>query len=87
MVLQLKDKPAIDNLRNYPEETVEKLRLLLAAGALAHADPHRQNFYELENGSRIFYVLVTPDTHKVVLLATWRKDPVAAAEPHERAAD
>lgn len=87
MVLQLRDKPVIDNLRHYPEETVEKLRGLLAAGALAHADPHRQNFYELENGSRIFYVLVTPDQRKVVLLATWQKDSPRPAEAHERAAD
>lgn len=88
MKLQLKDNLIIDNLRHYPDETVEKLRSLLAAGALAHADPHRQNFYELENGSRVYYVHVTPDQRKVLLLASWRKDaatPIPAVL--DRAAD
>ncbi len=73
MVLQLNSNLTIDNLRNYPTETVDTLRALLAAGALAHADPHRENFYELENGSRIFYIHVAPRSSKVLLLATWSK--------------
>lgn len=88
MRLQLKKDLIIENLRHYPDETVEKLRSLLAAGALVHADPHRQNFYELENGSRVYYVHVTPDQRKVMLLGAWRKDaatPLAA--PLDRAAD
>jgi len=82
MKLQMKNDLIIDNIRHYPDETVEKLRSLLAAGALAHADPHRQNFYELENGTRIYYVHVTPDQRKVMLLGAWRKDaatPIPAA--------
>lgn len=85
MVLQLKDNIEIENLRNCSAETVSKLRELLAQGALVHADPHRPNYYELENGSRIFYILVSPTRRKVLLLATWHKDG-ASAFP-ERAAD
>lgn len=87
MVLQLKDNPTIDNLRNYPAETVDKLRALLAAGALAEADPRRRNFYELENGSRVYYVHVMPDQRRVLLLATWRKDSATSLRALERAAD
>lgn len=83
MVLRLSENLIIDNLRNYPAETVEKLRALLAAGALAHADPHRQNFYELQNGSRVFYIHVSPRRNKVLLLATWLQDNAESA----RAAD
>jgi len=88
MKLRLSNDLIIDNLRHYPEETVEKLRALLAAGALAEADPKRQNFYELHNGSRVYYVHVAPDGRKVMLLAAWGKDaatPIPAAV--ERAAD
>lgn len=74
MVLRLSENLTIDNLRQYPAETVEKLRALLAAGALAHADPHRKNFYELENGRQVFYIHVSPVGGKVLLLATWPKD-------------
>lgn len=74
MVLRLTEPLRIDNLRNHPVEMVEQLRALLGAGASAHADPHRQHFYELENGSRVFYIHVSPHGDKVLLLATWSKD-------------
>ena len=74
MVLQLTQELVIENLRRYPAETVESLRGLLQGGALAHADPRHENFYELENGSRVYYIFLSPATHKVILLATWDKD-------------
>ena len=74
MVLQLREKLSIENLRNYPTETVNNLRVLLENGALAHADPRHENFYEVENGRRIFYVYLSPASGKVILLATWRRD-------------
>lgn len=74
MVLQLNEKLSIENLRNYPSETVENLRGLLENGALAHADPRHENFYEVENGRRVFYVYLSPASGKVILLATWRRD-------------
>lgn len=85
MVLRLKDKFEIDNLRDYSAETVEKLRGLLARGAPAQADPHRANYYELENGARVFYIHVSPASGKVLLLATWGKDQPAVIS--DRAAD
>lgn len=76
MVLRLNGNLNIENLRGYPAETVEKVRSLLMAGALAHADPHRDNFYELENGSQVYYIHVSPRGGKVLLLGTWLKtDP------------
>ncbi len=80
MVLRLSQQPDIDNLRNHPQEMVESLRQLLAAGAPARPDPHRKDFYELEDGSRVFYIHISTLNGKVLLLATWQKDerPVAA---------
>ncbi len=78
MILQLNESSKIDNLRNYPDEVVEKLRLLLSAGAVAHPDPQRANFYDVENGVRLFYVHLTP-SGSVWLLASWLKDTVEEA--------
>jgi len=81
MLLRLKEDPRIDNLRSYPTDIVEKLRALLVAGAQAYPDPRRKQFYDVENGSRIFYIHLSP-TGKVWLLATWLKhsQPMAAAK-------
>lgn len=73
MVLRLNENVSIDNLRHHPADVVEQLRALLTAGALAQADPHRDNFYELDNGSRVFYIHVSRRGSKVLLLATWPK--------------
>ena len=83
MILRLENVAAIDNLRNYPSETVAKLLELLVAGAKAHPDPRRKNFYDVENGSRVFFIHITPN-RKVLLLATWLKpaaQEVPAASP------
>lgn len=74
MTLQMNDALIIENLRNYPAETVAQLRSLLQAGASAQVDPHRENFYELENGRRVFYIHISPVSGKVWLLACWPKE-------------
>ena len=73
MVLRLDKNVSIDNLRHYPVEVVDMLRALLAAGARAHPDPHRKNFFDVENGSRVYYIHISP-TGKVWLLATRQRD-------------
>jgi len=70
MILRLNGSTRIVDLRNHSAEVVEKLRGLLAAGAKAYPDPHRKDFYDLENGSRWFYIHIAP-TGNVWLLATW----------------
>jgi streptogramin lyase len=72
MTLKLNGNTRIDNLRNYPSEVVEKLRALLKAGARTNPDPHRENFYDVEDGSRMFYIHVSPNGG-VWLLASWQK--------------
>ncbi len=87
MILRLNGNPTIENLRNYPAELVDKLGALLAAGVQAHADPRRKNFYDVENGSRVFFIHVSPISGKVMLLATWFEDSLAAtAQENGRAA-
>ena len=80
MTLRFNDDVAIDNLGHYPPATVRKLRALLAAGAQARPDPRRQNFYDVEDGSRVYYVHLSR-SGKVWLLATWLKPIVKTPCP------
>ena len=82
MILKMNGPFRIDNLRRYPSETVETLRSALVAGATATADPHRENFYDLEAGDNIFYIHLSP-TGTVLLLACWRKEPAYQVIPRE----
>jgi len=82
MVLKMNGPLRIDNLRRYPSETVEALRSTLVAGAIAAADPHRKDFYDLEAGDKIFYIHLSP-TGTVLLLACWRKEPAHQVIPRE----
>ncbi len=61
----------IEDLRNHPEEMVTTLRDLLAGGATIIPDPKRSGFYEIQSGSLVFYIYVSPASGKIVLLATW----------------
>jgi len=82
MVLRLNGNTPIDNLRNYSRDIVENLRALLASGAQAYPDPHRKQFYDLVNGSRMFYIHVAPNG-KVLLLASWLKESAETSAPEE----
>jgi hypothetical protein len=74
MFLQFDRPLSVENLRSYPSETVEELRQLLASGVVARPDPHRNDFYEIGSGPRVFYIHLSPVSGKVVLLGTWLKD-------------
>ena len=76
MILKLNGPLHVDNLRHYPSETVATLCNLLTSGAAASPDPHRQNFYDVEAGDKVFYIHLSP-TGTVLLLACWRREPVS----------
>ena len=73
MFLRMKQRPAVDNLRNYPAEIIKELEELLLSGGSALPDPKRKGFYDLEDYDRTFFIQISSITGKVVLLATWRK--------------
>ena len=79
MVIRLDQKTAIDNPQHYSPEIVEKLRALLANGTEVIPDSHRKDFYEVANGSRAFYIHISPVSGTVFLLATWHKPAPRAA--------
>jgi len=74
MTLRLNSATVVENQRNYPSEIVESLRVLLTTGATAYADIHRENFYDVVEGSRVYFIHVSPLTNKVMLLATWETE-------------
>lgn len=87
MALRLNQQPNIEDLRHHGPEAVEKLRQLLASGAPAKPDPRRSDFYELEDGNKVFYIHISPVNGKILLLATWLKDeePAKITACHEAA--
>jgi hypothetical protein len=81
MTIQLNDSPIIENLGNYPPENVENLRQLLSKGAPAKPDSHRKDFYEVQNGRRVYWIHISPVNGHVVLLAIWQKPSVVSETP------
>jgi len=71
------DQLKIENLHDYPVELVERLRGLLLTGTEARPDPRRRGFYDVHNGTRVFFIHVSPVSGKVMLLAIWRKEQAA----------
>jgi hypothetical protein len=78
MELQMDERTRIEDPREYGSDVVNDLRSLLTAGGCAQRDPHRENFYELENGGNTFYIHVSPINGDVVLLAKWSSGPKEA---------
>jgi len=78
MVANIARTAQIEDLRNHPAETVITLRDLLAGGATLIPDPKRGGFYEVESGSLVYYIHVSPVTGNVLLLATWLNEGVPA---------
>jgi len=81
MLIRLSNKPVIDNLRNYPQEIVDRLARALREGAVAQADPRRKDFYDLSDGDRSFFIHISPVSGHVWLLASWLVERVSAPAP------
>ena len=80
MVMKLENELLLEDPRNHSPECVETLRRLLAGGARVEADPNRLDFYEGESGSDVYYIHISPVSGKILLLATWAKEPVHGEE-------
>jgi hypothetical protein len=81
MVLQMNEHARIEDPREYGTDVVNDLRNLLTAGGCAQRDPHRDNFYELENDGHTFYIHISPVNGDVMLLAKWLSSPKEARTP------
>jgi hypothetical protein len=70
----------IENARLYPAAIVDRLHAALSKGVELHADKTRRNFYDLEIGSRVYFIYVAPASGNITLIATWVKTRAPADE-------
>jgi hypothetical protein len=70
----------IEDLRKHPTEMIAQLRDALASGAAVSPDPKRISFYEVKHCEHTYYIYVSPNTGKVLLLAAWPQQETLLAE-------
>ncbi|HXN71798.1 MAG TPA: hypothetical protein VN861_04495 [Candidatus Acidoferrales bacterium] len=80
MVMCLERELEIEDLRKHPREMVAQLRDALASGAAVTPDPKRISFYEVKHCEHMYYIYVSPNTGKVLLLAAWPQEKTLLAE-------
>jgi len=61
----------IEDLGNHHAATVIELGILLARDVDVLADPKRKGVYEVEGGSTVYYIYVSPVGGIISLLACW----------------
>jgi len=72
----------IEDLGNHSAATVIELGILLAGTVNATPDLKRKGFYEVEDGSTVYYIHVSPLSGTIFFLATWKKLPAPPALAH-----
>src|SRR6516162_7320571 len=65
------DAVEIQDLRNHSGGTLMRLAFILA-GTVCVRPTKRKDFYEVEGGSEVYYIHVSPVTKIIYLLAVWQ---------------
>ena len=76
-MIRVKAGAKIENPRGYEPGAVEHLQQLLEAGSPVQIDQQRENFYEIEGGNETYYILLSPISGNVVLVAKWLRQSQA----------
>jgi hypothetical protein len=63
----------VENPRAYEAGAVKHLQYLLEVGSPIESDPRRENFFDVDGGSEIYYIHVSPVSGNVILLAKWMR--------------
>jgi hypothetical protein len=63
----------VENPRAYEAGAVKHLQYLLEVGSPVERDPRRENFFDVDGGSEIYYIHVSPVSGNVILLARWMR--------------
>jgi hypothetical protein len=71
MLTCLEPQLEIEDLRNHSQEMIARLRDVLASGAAVTPDPKRIGFYEVKLREQTYYIYVSRNTGKVLLIAAW----------------
>jgi hypothetical protein len=70
----------IEDLGNHSAATVIGLGILLAGTVNVTPDPKRKDSYEVEDGSTVYYIHVSPVSGTIFFLAEWEKLTESRAE-------
>ena len=62
----------IEDLGKHSAGAVIRLGIVLAGRVNVTPDPKRKNFYEVDGGSTIYYIYVSPVTATISLIAAWK---------------
>ncbi len=74
MVMCLERELEIEDLRNHPQEVIGHLRDVLISGAIVTPDPKRMGFYEVKLREQLYYIYISPNSGKVLLIAAWAQE-------------
>ncbi len=72
----------IEDLGNHSAATVIGLGIRLAGIVNVTPDQKRKGFYEVEDGSTVYYIHVSPVSGTIFLLANWENLAAPHAELH-----
>jgi hypothetical protein len=72
----------IEDLGNHSAATVIELGILLAGTVNVTPDLKRKNFYEVEDGSTVYNIHVSPVSGTIFFLAAWEKPTAFRARVH-----
>jgi len=78
MVMRWEHDVQIQDIRNHPPELLRGLESLLLKGASLTPDARHPGFFEVQDGTQVYYVHIVPNTGKVLLLAAWAQAELAA---------
>ena len=71
MVMRWEQNVQVQDMRNHPPELVRGLETLLMRGTSLTPDPRHPGFFEIQDGTQVYYVHVVPESGKVLFLAAW----------------
>jgi hypothetical protein len=80
MVRCLERELEIEDLRNHSQELIAQLRDLLAGGANVTPDAKRPHFYEVKHPGHLYFIYISPNTGKVLLIAGCSGDESVVAK-------
>jgi hypothetical protein len=80
MLMCLERESEIEDLRNHSQELIAQLRDVLAGGANVTRDAKRPLFCEVKYPGQLYFIYISPNTGKVLLIAACSRDESVAAK-------
>ncbi len=82
MVTRAMEQAKIVDLGNHSQESIDRLRELLAGDGEVRPDARRPGFFDVESGCDTYFIHVSPVTGNILLLAAWKNYRTGDASMH-----